>query len=397
MRTHTLLPTALLVSFLHTALLADDWPQWRGPGRDGVWRETGIIEKFDEPQIKLRWRTEISSGYTGPTVANGRVYVMDRVTEPEEIERVHCFDWTDGRKIWSHVYPCKYDKVYFRAGPRAAVTIDDGRAYSLGTMGHFFCFDAATGEVLWKKDPTADFQVRLPVWGIAAAPLIEGNMVILQIGGDNGACVVALDKKTGVRQWAALDDPASYSAPIVIDQADRRVLVCWTGARLVGLNPASGELYWEQPFRHSRYIDMVGTPVVYKNLLFVCTHDEGSLMMRLDRDSATAEELWRRGNRSLSDSDALHSLMSTPELNDGHIYGVDRRGELRCLEAATGNRIWEDLTATTIISYGMLHMVRNRDKTWIFNDRGELLICRLSPTAFEESTRATLQTRLHPQ
>ena len=210
MKKPILLPTVVCMCLLQSTLPADDWPQWRGPGRDGVWRESGIIEKFDSLEIKRRWTAEIAAGYSGPTVADGRVYVTDRLTEPQEVERIHCFDWADGSKIWMHSYPCKYGKLGYRDGPRASVTIDEGRAYALGAVGHFFCLDAVTGEVLWKKDPAADFNVRLQMWGISAAPLIEGDLVILQIGGKDGACVVALDKTTGRRHWAALDDPASY-------------------------------------------------------------------------------------------------------------------------------------------------------------------------------------------
>ncbi|HUG93174.1 MAG TPA: PQQ-binding-like beta-propeller repeat protein, partial [Planctomycetaceae bacterium] len=138
-----LLSLTLVVTW--ASVSADEWPQWRGPERDGVWAETGLVEKFDGPEIKLRWRVPISSGYSGPTVAGGRVYVTDRLVEPEQLERVHCFDWETGREVWSHSYECSYEDIGYTAGPRAAVLIDDGRAYSLGAAGHLFCFDAADG------------------------------------------------------------------------------------------------------------------------------------------------------------------------------------------------------------------------------------------------------------
>src|SRR5262245_40108893 len=122
----------VLINIRHCA--ADDWPQWRGPNRDGVWRETGIIDKFASPQLPLKWRVEIGSGYSGPTVAGGRVYVTDRQVEPKQVERVHCFEAATGEPRWSHTYDCVYDGVGYPAGPRVAVTIDEGRAYSLGAM-----------------------------------------------------------------------------------------------------------------------------------------------------------------------------------------------------------------------------------------------------------------------
>ncbi len=385
-----LLPPALAwILLLQTPLPADDWPQWRGPQRDGVWRESGIIEKFDGPEIKPRWRTEIAGGYSGPTVAGGRVYVTDRVTEPEEMERVHCFDWTDGRKIWTHQYECRYT-ISFRAGPRASVTVDDGRAYALGSMGHFHCLDAATGKVLWKKDPVTDFQAKVPTWGVAAAPLVEGDLVILQIGGRPGACVVALDKKTGRRRWAALDDPASYSAPIVIDQAGRRVLVVLTGTRVVGLDAATGEVYWQHEVGFTRWVIAVASPVLYDDRIFVSVVDKGSLMLRLLADEPRIEKIWQRCGPSERETEAVQSLMCTPYLADGCIYGIGLYGMMRCVDAATGDRIWEDETATSQVRWGNLHMVRNGNTIWMFNDRGELIIRRLSRRGFEEIGRARL-------
>ena len=119
-----------------SAAVADDWPQWRGPQRDGVWRETGIVQRFDTPRLTPKWRVPIAAGYSGPTVAAGRVYVTDRVTEPEQAERVHCFDAATGKLLWTYSYPCVYRNVSYTAGPRASVTLDEGRAYALGTMGH---------------------------------------------------------------------------------------------------------------------------------------------------------------------------------------------------------------------------------------------------------------------
>ena len=125
-------------------------------------------------------------------------------------------------------------------GPRASVLVDDGRAYSLGSMGHLWCLDAADGTVIWRRDLHTDYKIRMPNWGIAAAPLIEAGLLILQIGGQDDACLIALDKRTGQERWKALSDDASYAAPIVVDQAGHRVLVCRTGNRVVGLDPTAG-------------------------------------------------------------------------------------------------------------------------------------------------------------
>ncbi len=370
-------------------LRADDWPQWRGPRRDGVWRETGIVEKFDGPELQPRWRVPVSGGYSGPTVADGRVYLTDRLAEPEQKERVLCFRFDDGRLLWSFEYPCRYT-ISYRAGPRASVTVDEGRAYALGSMGHLHCLDAATGRLLWGKDPQDDLDVQVPTWGVAAAPLVEKDLLIVQIGAQPGACVVALDKRTGAERWAALDDKASYSAPVCIDQAGRRVVVCWTGTRVVGLDAQSGDELWAQEYGYDRWVIAIATPVVEDHRLVVAASDRGCMMLRLLAERPAAELLWWRRGSYEKPTDGLHALMCTPRIVGDHVYGVSAYGVLRCLDARTGDRVWENTTVTSQIRWGTAHLVQNGERTWIFNDQGELIIARLTPGGYEEIDRARL-------
>ncbi|MHC4511247.1 MAG: outer membrane protein assembly factor BamB family protein [Planctomycetota bacterium] len=374
---------------LNTQVLAGDWPQWRGPGRDGRWREEGIVRKLDGLESRVLWRVSISNGYSGPTVADGRVYVTDRLSSPAELERVHCFDAATGEQIWSHAYGCKYQKVGYPDGPRAAVTLNDGRAYSLGTMGHLFCFDAAKGDVLWKKDLKAEYNVKIPIWGIAAAPLVENGLLILHIGGEN-ACLIALDKVTGAEKWRALDDRASYSAPIIIQQAGRRVLVCWTGDSVSGLDPLTGELHWQHPFKPARMVINIATPVFENGYLFFSSFYDGSFLLKADPDKLAVEKVWRRIGKSERDTDSLHCCISTPIIQGDYIYGVDSYGELRCLDLHTGDRIWESLEAVPKDRWSNIHMVRHKDEIWMFNERGELVISKLSPEGFHEISRARI-------
>jgi outer membrane protein assembly factor BamB len=369
--------------------MADEWPQWRGPNRDGVWREDGVLEAFADKQLKIRWRQPISSGYSGPTVADGLVYVTDRVVEPEQIERVHCFDWKTGQPRWTHSYDCVYEDVGYTAGPRASVTVDDGRAYSLGSMGHLFCFEAATGKVLWSKESNKQYKIRMPIWGIAASPLVENDLVIVQIGGEH-ACLVAFDKRTGGEKWRALDDNASYSAPIMIEQAGRRVLVCWTGDSVVGINAVTGEIYWQYPFKPAKMVINIATPVLEKNRLFFTSFYDGSLMLQLKTDQLGVDLMWRRSGRDEQHTDSLHSIISTPYLEGDYVYGVDSYGEFRCLDAKTGDRIWESLQPTPKSRWSTVHIVRNGSRWWMFNERGELVIARLSPKGYDEISRAKL-------
>lgn len=369
---------------------ADDWPQWRGPQRDGVWRETGVVEKFAKPQLDLAWRAEISSGYSGPSVADGRVFITDRVVTPKQIERVHCLDASTGKKIWSHEYDCEYRGVGYEAGPRASVLVDQGLAYSIGSMGNLFCFEAATGKIIWQKDCNAEYKIKMPIWGISATPLIDGDLLIAQIGGTEGACIVAFDKKMGAEKWRSLNDQASYSSPVIIEQAGKRVLVCYTGENVVGLNPQSGEVFWKHPFPARQSIIGISTPVREKDLLFLTNFFDGSLMLKLDPQKLAVQKLWQRAGADEKNTDALHSIITTPIMKGGYIYGVDSYGELRCLRADNGDRVWESLDAVPKARWATIHFVENGDKVWMFNERGELIISELSPKGYNEISRAKL-------
>jgi outer membrane protein assembly factor BamB len=376
--------------FLAVPASGADWPQWRGPNRDGIWREDGIVEKFETSRLEPRWQAAVASGYSGPTVANGRVYVTDRLSSPAQVERVHCFDSMTGERIWSYDYECKYERVEHRDGPRASVTVNENRAYSLGTMGNFFCFDAAKGDILWSKALDAEYNIRMPTWGIAASPLVENDLVIVNIGGRDNACIVAFDKVTGKEKWRALNDSASYSAPIVIEQAGKRVLICWTAERVVSLNPQNGKLYWQYPYQPGRIGQNIASPVFKNNYLFVSSFFDGSLLLKVNPDKLTVEKVWRRKGTNVNNTDSLHCCISTAVLQGDYIYGVDSYGELRCLDLRTGDRIWESLDAVPKARWANIHLVKNEDRIWMFNERGELIISKLSPDGFYEISRAKL-------
>lgn len=390
---------------------ADDWPQWRGPQRDGVWRETGITESLDTDgvgQIRLKWSVEIAAGYSQPTVAGGRVYVTDRLDDPDEIERVHCFDFKSGDRLWSIDYPAAYN-ISYKSGPRAAVTIDEdtrgdqtiSRAYALGGVGHLHCLNAVTGDILWKRDLAKEYDIEMPRWGIAAAPLIEGDSLFLQIGGKNGACVVALDKRTGKEKWRAVDDDASYIAPIMIDQAGRRVLVVYTADELFGLDPGTGGTLWSYAMPGSKWPIGIATPVIAshggRRYIFTTNAHVGSALLRLDEDKPAVTEIWRQDNPRVADS--LYSLIPTPYIRGGHIYGTHSRGELRCLELLTGRRAWETEDAVRPDRFATLHIIAQGEtgrRVWIFNEHGELIIADLSPNGYQEISRGQLLPPTQP-
>ena len=372
---------------------ADEWHQWRGEDREGVWNETGIVEEFEGTEISLRWRVPIGSGYSGPSVADGRVYVTDRLTKPKQVERVHCFDWETGESLWSYTYDCIY-RIDYTAGPRATVTVHDGLAYALGAMGHLHCFDAATGEIVWKRDLNTEYDIEMPIWGIAGAPLVEAEHLIVHIGGKPDACIVAFDRKTGAEKWRALEDNASYSAPIVITQAGKRVLICWTGANIAALDPQTGAVRWLYPFPPEGFEIAIATPIFDQNELFVTEFRQGSLLLKLSPDELAVELGWHRKGRDEQHTDALQTTMATPVRFGDYSYGGDSDGDLRCLYARNGDRIWEDLSAVPKARWSNIHLVKHpassENSVWMFNERGELLITELSPEGLNIISRAKL-------
>ena len=367
---------------------AEDWPQWRGPTRDGVWHEKGIISKFETEEIALKWKVPVGSGYSAPTVANGRVYLTDRTTEPVQSERVLCFDEQTGQTIWEYSYECEY-KIGYTAGPRAAVTVLDGKAYALGAMGHFHCFDAKSGDIQWQHDLNAEYDIQMPIWGIAGSPLIVDSTVIVQLGGKS-ATVAGFDIKTGKEQWTALKDRACYASPLLIEQAGKQVVVVWTGDSVAGLAPQSGEVYWQHIWPPSRMPIGVATPVKSGNQLFLTSFYDGCMLLDLAQDKLAVKQRWQRTGEDERHTDGIHSIISTPIVLGGHVYGVDSYGELRCLDLKTGDRVWEDQTATPRARWSTIHFVKNGENIWMFNERGELVIGRLSPEGLTEISRAKL-------
>lgn len=379
----------ILFSICMTAM-ADDWPQWRGPNRDGVWRERDIIREFPEEGLRREWTVPIGAGYSGPVVADGYVYVTDRVIEPEQKERVHCVDLANGRKLWSIEYPCAYSNIGYTAGPRACPLVDDSNVYTLGAMGHLHCLDAITGDKIWSRDLQKDYKIRMPNWGIAAAPLLWRDLLILQIGGAEGACVIALDKETGEEEWRALNDRACYSSPIMIEQAGLPTVLVWTGDSVAALDPKDGDVRWRYPWAPKNMPIGVATPVVHDDRVFLTSFYDGALMLRIKPDEFGYEVLWHRVGRSENDTDGLHSIISTPVFEGDYIYGVDSYGQFRCLDAANGDRVWEDQTAVPKARWSTIHFVKHGDRYFMFNERGELIIGQLSPEGFREIDRTKI-------
>ena len=383
------------LAFIGIECRADDWPEWRGKGRKGVWSEGGIVERFSAGQLKAKWSTPIRAGYSGPSVARGRVFVTDFRSGPGTVgvERALALDEQTGEALWTSEWPADYAAIDYPLGPRATPTVDRERVYGLGAVGNLLCLDVETGRVVWSKDFRRDFGAELPAWGFSAAPLIDGGRVIVIAAGRPGAKVVALDKLTGEERWRSLsseDSEAGYSQPILIEAGGVKQLIAWHAGAVSSLSPSTGEIHWEHDFR-VRMNTPIATPVTSGGYLLVSAFFNGSRLLRLDSGRPRAGIVWAGRSESEIDSDGLHALMGSPVIDGGYIYGVCAYGQLRCLRLSSGERVWETQAVTVEKARNAsAFMVRNGGRYFINNDRGELIIAEFSPDGYSEISRAGL-------
>ena len=338
-----------------------------------------------------------------------RVYLMDRVAAgarkggtPAQrgtipgTERVLCLNEADGTILWKHEYDCSYDMDY-PAGPRATPIVRDGRVYAVGAMGNLFCLNAADGKVIWSHDYKTDYEAKVPMWGFASNPLLDGNKLICVVGGQ-GSVAVAFDKDTGKEMWKALSarEPG-YNPPMIFEAGGKRQLIVWHPEAINSLNPETGETYWSEPFVVKAGLT-VPTPRKDGDKLFVTCFYNGPMMLQLSKDKPGATMLWRGSSNSEKNTDKLHSIISTPVIEDGYIYGVCSFGQLRCLREDTGERVWEsfDATGTTGDVGGQkdrwrtAFIIKNGKRFFLFNEQGDLIIAHLTPKGYEEVGRAHL-------
>ena len=385
-------------------LQAEDWPQWMGPQRDGVWRESGILQSFPKDGLTRRWRTEVGSGFSGPSVAGGRVYLMDRQVPVEApkpknafdmgkipgAERVLCFNEADGRLLWKHEYDCPYT-VSYAAGPRTTPLVAGGRVYSLGTMGNLTCLDALDGKMIWSRDFKADFGLKIPTWGASAHPLLDGQKLICLVGGE-GTVAVAFDKDTGKELWRALSaKEPGYCPPTIYEVGGRRELILWHAEAINGLDPETGAVRWTEPWKLNYGMSIAMPRKIGDQVYFTCFYN-GSQLLQFEKDQPTPKVVWKTAKMSERDTAHLNSTMSTPFIEDGYIYGACSYGQFRCLRAATGERLWETFAPTSGKSerWGNCFIVKNGDRFFLFSEKGDLIIARLSPKGYDEVSRTHL-------
>lgn len=394
----------LRITALNTLLLlapgfaiADDWTQWAGNDRRCTWNETGVLNQFPEDGLKPTWSVPIGSGYSGPVVSEGRVFVTDYRPKPETetleaIERVICLDEQTGVIRWTREWETHYRRQLgsYATGPRATPLIVGGRLFTLGATGRLHCFDAASGDVQWEYDALEAFDAEVPTFGVSAAPIAWKDMVIVVCGGRDGL-LRAFEQSTGKEKWKALpaDYEMPYSSPVIMEIGGVQQLIQWDQTQLSALDPNNGKVIWQVPFQ-SRSNMALARPVQIGDRLLVSAFYNGSMLVKVTADGP--EVLWKNsgvGERP-NQTASLHAVITTPIAEGGHFYGTCSYGELRGLRLLDGERIWEQNNVTRQGRWGSMFWVKNGDRYFVNNDLGELLIMQFTPSGAQVLDRTKL-------
>ena len=379
----------VLALFLALPAQAEDWPQWRGPNRDGSWNESGIIESFPTGGLKFLWCATVGPGFSSPVVADGRVFVTDsQMTRPKARERVLCFEAETGKALWTHSYEVDYAEWAFDPknpfGPRATPIVNAGKLYTLGARGHLICFSARDGKVLWAKE----LENQSKDSAFTPSPLIESNLLILVLdGGPPGPCVAALDQDSGREVWSAVDEKPTMGSPVVVTAAGKRQLIVWTQGAVNALDPTTGTVFWHEQYpAGSSYA--IPTPVAHGELLFV-----NGAMFKLNGDKPGASVLWpdRRppARQTISET-------SSASFKGDHVFTCNVSGELVCIEAKSSKILWAINQVTDSKSGASIHITPQGKSALLFNDKGELIRAELSLTGYKEISRSALLQPTYP-
>jgi outer membrane protein assembly factor BamB len=366
----------LLCTPLAAVLAANDWPQFLGPSRDGVYAGAPLNEKWPASGPRVVWRKQVGQGLSGPVVAGKRLVLFHRVGDREIVE---AFDALTGASQWRHAYPTTYrDDFGFDEGPRAVPVVADGIVYTYGAEGKLNAVDLAAGKPLWSVDAMREFEVEKGFFGAAGSPVVEGGKVIANVGGKK-AGIVAFDAKSGKVIWTATTDAASYSSGIAATILGKRYAVFLTRAGLVGLDPSNGQVRFQRPWRARQAASVnAATPLIVGNAIFVSA-EYGPGAGVLQFDGTRLSDAW------LS-NDVLSNHYATSVHHEGRLYGFHGRQEFgpvfRAVDMQSGKVLW----STGRFGAGSVTLAGNR--LLIVRESGELVLAAVSPKSFQQIASA---------
>jgi outer membrane protein assembly factor BamB len=384
---------ARLVNPLNTRLVGSDWPNFLGPTGDGISSEKGLVTPWPKQGPRVVWKAAVGEGYSAPAVSKGRLFVFDRI---DNHARLRCLKAETGEPLWKFEYPTEYtDKFHYNGGPRCCPVVDDDRVYVFGVEGMLHCVRVTDGKPLWKVDTSADFGVIQNFFGVGSTPVVEGDLLIAQVGGSppgsdkvefgdvkgNGSGIVAFDKRTGKVVYKITDELASYTSPVLATIGERRW--CFVVARggLVGFEPKSGKVVFHFPWRaEDLFSANASNPVVIGDQVFISEcYGPGGVLLKVKPGSC--EEVWSDAKKKPRAKSLMCHWM-TPIYKDGYLYGSSGRhgenAELRCIELATGKVMWSEprLTRTSLLLVDGHFIVQT--------EVGPLLILKVNPKQYDE-------------
>ncbi len=351
---------------------AEDWPHWRGPRRDNVSTEKGLIRTFPAEGPKVLWDRPIPGGWSQPSIARGKLYTM---SEDQKEELVLCLDPKSGVPLWEYRYACDYDAYpnldqRFKSGPRSTPTVDGDRVYTLGTTGILLCLNAADGKLVWRKDLKEMTDGKAPDLGYTHSPFISGDTLYIHPGGANTS-LAALSKKDGSVLWKGESDVLGYSTPILVEHEGKPQLIHFTGRGLVGLTPSDGKVLWRYDWKTAFDLN-VATPIYKDGQLFISSnYGHGAALVKLE-PGGTVKETYA--------TKAMQNWFTGSILHEGHLYGYNDN-RLTCLDWATGAMKWDRPgfgRGTLFIADGQLI---------VLSERGEVVLADASPADFVERAR----------
>ena len=360
-------------------LRSADWFQFLGPKRNGSCTATNLAAAWPAEGPPVLWQRQVGEGFSGPVVSRSRLILFHRIADRETVE---CLDARSGKEFWKTGYPSRYqDDFGFDEGPRATPTVAGERVFTFGADGMLHCWAFESGEKKWGVDTRTTFQAGKGFFGMACSPLVDGRAVMVNIGGKDGAGVVAFDQATGEVLWKATADEASYASPVAATMDGRRWVFALTREALTALNPLDGRAIFHYPWRPSMHASVsAATPLIIGDFIFLSAcYGAGATLLRFHESGP--EKLW-------SADDALSNHYATSVHHQGFLYGFNGRQEegcaLRCVELKTGKVRWsqEGFKAGTVILVN--------DQLLVLTEKGELLRAPATPARFQASDRAQI-------